>query len=172
MLVEHPFSADWKLREPKPTERARAVYRFAAAVAPGKSTTVTVVEERQLEQVVSLANLRSDVIELYLRAPEVSEKVKEALQEVAGRQQSLAALRAQLRRNETRVKEIGAEQRRIRDNMARLSRTSELYQRYVQILTKQEDELGELRQRLGELRVRQDTQQKALDAYLLSLDLD
>ncbi|MHC4548590.1 MAG: hypothetical protein ACYTEZ_07415 [Planctomycetota bacterium] len=172
VLVEHPFQADWKLLRPVATERTREVYRFAVPVDPGRKGEVAVVEERQLEQVTRLTSLARDAIELYLRAPAVSAAVKEALTKIAALQHELGQTATELRRRETRVKETAQEQRRIRDNMARLDRTSQLYARYVQILTKQEDALAQLHQRIEELRDLKARQQRALDEYLLSLEID
>lgn len=55
--------------------------------------------------------------------------------------------------------------------MEQLAQNSELYGRYVKILTDQEDELATTRKQIAELRCRQAPQKKALDDFLLSLDL-
>ena len=172
VLVEHPFAADWKLIEPKAHERTRDVYRFALPVKAGGGGSVTVVEERQMEQTVILTREANAAIEIYVRAPSISGPVKEALAKVVAMKTALAKTVAALRREERRVSEIEREQKRIRENMSRLTRNSPLYARYVKTLTEQEDELASIRDRASKLRDEQSTQQDALDRYLLLLDVE
>jgi len=169
VLVEHPFQADWTLLGPKETERTREVYRFEVPLAPGGSASLDVVEQRTLDQVVALTNLGDDAIAIYLRAPVVDASVKASLEKLVALRHELSGTMTELQAREARVKEIGEDQRRIRENMGRLDRTSQLYQRYTQILTNQEDELLGLTQKIDELRARAAAQRKAIDDFLLSL---
>jgi hypothetical protein len=171
VLVEHPFEADWKLLRPEAPERTRDAYRFAADVKPGEKAQIGVAEERQLAQSVALANLGDEAIEFYIRAPVVSEKVREALAKVAAMKQQLSQTNGELQRNIQQVAEISQDQKRIRENMAQLDRTSQIYQRYVKTLSEQEDKLGAIQQRILELREEESKQRRALDEYLLSLDI-
>jgi hypothetical protein len=170
VLIEHPFEADWKLLRPDPIERTRDAYRFAADVKPGESAQIAVAEERQLAQVIALSNLRDDAIEIYLRSPVVSDKVREALSKVVEMKQQLSRTNADLQQQLQQVSEIGQDQKRIRENMAQLDRTSQIYQRYVKTLTDQEDKLATLQAAILDLRDSLSKQQKALDDYLLTLD--
>lgn len=171
VLVEHPFEADWKLLRPEAAERTRDAYRFRADVKAGEKAQIEVAEERQLAQNVAISNLGSDAIAFYIRAPVVSEKVREALGKVAAMQQGLSQTNAELQRNVQQVAEISQDQRRIRENMAQLDRTSQIYQRYVKTLSEQEDKLATIQQKILDLREEDSKQKKALDDYLLSLDL-
>jgi hypothetical protein len=172
VLVEQPFEADWKLLRPDASERTRDAYRFEREVAPGARAQVDVAEERQVAQSIALSSLGSEAIAYYIRAPVVSAKVREALEKVAAMQQQLSVVTNEIRQNEQKVAEIGRDQGRIRDNMARLERTSQLYQRYVKTLTDQEDQLAAIQQRLAELRDAEAKQRRALEEYLLSLDIE
>jgi len=170
VLVEHPFRSDWKLVSPKePTERTRDVYRFELVVGAGDTKTLEVVEERHVDQSVSIRNLNDRSIGFYLRAREVPEDVRAALRQVVALKSGLAKTASDLKRKETRVREIDQEQRRIRENMARLAQNSPLYARYVEKLTKQEDELETLRKEIVALRDRRGQQQKTLDDYIANL---
>lgn len=171
VLVEHPFEADWKLLRPEPPERTRDAYRFRADVKPGEKAQIEVAEERQIAQNIAISNLGSDAIAFYIRAPVVSEKVREALGKVAAMQQGLSATNAELQRNVQQVAEISQDQRRIRENMGQLDRTSQIYQRYVKTLSEQEDKLATIQQRILDLRDEDAKQRKTLDEYLLSLDV-
>jgi len=171
VLIEHPFDANWKLLKPEPEERTRDAYRFAADVKPGERAQIEVAEERQLAQSVALSNLGNDAIEVYLRSPVVSDKVREALTKVAAMKQQLSQTTAELQQNMQQVTEIGQDQKRIRENMAQLDRTSQIYQRYVKSLTEQEDKIGAIQARILDLRAEELKARKALEDYLLSLDL-
>jgi hypothetical protein len=172
MLLEHPFDPDWVLDElAKPAGRTRDVYHFATTVEAGKLEKLAVAERRRLDQTVILSDLPIEAIKIYLSAETIGPAVRDALGKVVEMRRDLEGTTFELRRRETRVKEIDQEQNRIRQNMERLPQNSDLYGRYVQILTTHEDELASLRKQMTELRERQDEQRKALDDYLLSLDI-
>jgi predicted RNase H-like nuclease (RuvC/YqgF family) len=91
----------------------------------------------------------------------------------------LIALRDQLdqtaaRRSnlEQRIKEISAEQGRIRENMGKLAQNSELYARYVTKLGQQETEIEGLRKEIQAQKAAEDGQRRALNDYLLGLEID
>jgi len=71
---------------------------------------------------------------------------------------------------EARVVEIGKDQARIRENMDRLSQSSDLYKRYVKTLTEEEDELAKLREEIAKLRDQESAQRKEVNAFILSVE--
>ena len=173
VLVEHPFHPDWKLTEPtKAPERSRDVYRFPVEVAADTSATLRVREERQFDERVELTNLDPNVIAIYLRAPAVGEKVKEALRKVVELRDRVAQTAAERGRREQRVNEIGQEQSRIRENMGKLAQNSDLYNRYIKKLDKQETELDDLRKEIAQLQDTEARQQRELEEYLLGLEVE
>ena len=172
VLVEHPYQPDWTLASPKePLERTRDVYRFAVPVAAGKSATLAVVQTRTVEQSVALSSLGSDQVSLYLKNPAVTPAVKAALQKLAGMQAALSATSSQRTAKETRVADIAGDQARIRQNMDRLSQTSDLYKRYVKTLSDEEDELAKLRDDIARLRDQEAVQSREIAAYIQGLDV-
>lgn len=172
VLIEHPFRADWQLTAPNAaTERTRDVYRFAVNVAPGEGTRLRVREEKPLQQSVVLADSGPDVLAYYLRAPQVSDKVKEALQRVSGLRDRLDQTVQQVRRLDQQIRDISQEQARIRENMGRLAQNSELYNRYVRKLDQQESEIEKLRQDIEALKQTEEQQRRELNEYLMGLDI-
>lgn len=173
VLVEHPYRASWDLIKPKePTERTREVYRFEVAVDPEKTATLTVAEQHQLSETLQLTDAGPDVIALYIKAKQVSPKVKAALEKVVALRDALSKTAAEKNRREQRSNEIAQEQTRIRENMTRLSQSSELYTRYVKKLDEQESELETLRKEIERLRNDEARQQRELNDYLLGLEVD
>ena len=136
IIIEHPISSGFNLVEPKqPMETARGLYRFSLPVDKGKSVKLSVVEDRMVEQSVAFTNLPSDRIDLYLRAKNVSQAIKDALQKLVGLKAKLAEASVARARLEEQVRAIYADQDRIRSNMAKLSKSSDLYKKYEKTLS-------------------------------------
>lgn len=173
VLIEQPFDPAWKLVEPKePAEQTRDLYRFAVLAQPGRTAELKVAEERQLDERVALNNLDDGTIHYYLNAPAVSQAVKDALAEIIRRKREIEDA-VQARQNaEQQVSIVDQEQARIRQNMAQLDRNSELYNRYVQKFSEQEDRVEQLRQQIAQLSEREQSLRKALDDYLLGLEVE
>jgi hypothetical protein len=173
VLIEHPYRSDWELLEPKEAqERTREVYRFLVPVEPDKTAKLTVREEKPLSESVELASTGPDVIVYYLKSKQVSAKVKQALEKMVSLRDTLNQTLEEKARREQRVTEISQEQSRIRENMARLSSSSELYTRYVKKLDEQETELDELRRQIERLKDQEARQQRDLNDYLLNLEVE
>jgi hypothetical protein len=172
VLIEHPFRADWQLASPSTaTERTREVYRFAVTVDPGPGTRLRVREEKPLQQSVALSDAGSDVLTYYMRATQVSDKVKQALQRVSTLRDKLDQTVQQRRRLEQQIQEISQEQARMRENMGRLAQNSELYNRYVRKLDQQETEIDKVRKDIETLKGTEEQQRKELNDYLMGLDI-
>jgi hypothetical protein len=173
VLIEHPFRADWQLKQPSETaERSRDTYRFPITVDAGKSARLRVREEKQFDEAVQITNMDSDAIGFYLHAREVSSRVKSALQEVVRLRDRLNQTVHERERRLGRIEEIGKEQARIRENMTRLAQNSELYTRYVKKLDQQETEIENLRQEIEKIQATEVRQSQELNEYLLKLEVD
>ena len=172
VIVEHPISSGFNLVEPKqPMETARGLYRFSLPVDKGKSTKLSVVEDRMIDQSVALTNLPSDRIELYLRTRNVSQAVKDALQKLVALKGKLADATAARQRIEEQVKSIYADQDRIRSNMGKLSRDSDLYKKYEKTLSDQENTLFKLDADLDKAKTDEAARKKEVDTYVQSVDV-
>jgi len=172
VLIEYPVESEWKLVAPKePAEKTRDKYRFAVEAKPGEPAKLLVEEERTEGQQIGLSNMDDHMIRIYVSAPEVSDRVKAALTEVVKQRQSIQQVADMREQLQQRIKEIGEDQARIRENMLRLARTSEIYKTYVKKFSDQETEIEKLRAEIVELQTRENQLRKALDDYLVGLDL-
>ena len=172
VLIEHPLRTDWDLVAPaEAQETTRSNYRFLVEVPAGGTEELLVVQERQIDRTVMLANIDDSRITYFLSARNVDRRVKQALEGLAERKAALARTAGQLQEQERKVDTIHREQSRIRENMARLDRDSDLYKRYVGLLDDQEDLLEEALSNIEDLRSREQRQREELDRYLMSLDL-
>ena len=172
VLVEHPLNADWELVAPaKADETTRNAYRFLVEVGPGKTEELLVAQERQLDRTVLLSNISDNQISFFQSARSVDRRIKQALEGLAERKTALSQTVSQRQEEERKVNTIHREQSRIRENMARLEKTSDLYKRYVALLNDQEDQLERALSAIEDLRIKEQQQREELDRYILSLDL-
>jgi hypothetical protein len=172
VLIEHPFRADWTLAAPTAAaERTRDLYRFLVPVEAGGKAQLRVREERQIKQTVVLTDSAS-AFAIYLEEKQISAKVKDALKRLIALRDQVDQTATQRSNLEQRIKEISAEQGRIRENMGKLAQNSELYARYVTKLGQQETEIEALRKEIQAKKTAEDGQRRALNDYLLGLEID
>ena len=173
LLVEHPREEPWKLVAPeKPAETTRDRYRFAVTAEPGKPVTREVAEEQQMLQQLALVNTDDSTILFFTNAKQTSPAVKEALTAVIERKREIERFVQERAKREQEVNVVGQEQERIRQNMAQLERTSDLYTRYVQKFAVQEDRVETLRKEVADLQAKELEARRALDDYLQQLELN
>jgi hypothetical protein len=172
VLIEYPIEPEWKLLEPKkPTEKTRDLYRFAVEAKPGVPATLNVELERTDVQNVAINNLGDNVVEFYLQMKVVSPQVKDALREVVKRKHEIEQIAVQKQQIAQKINDIVQDQNRIRQNMGQLDRNSDVYKNYVKKFSDQESEIERLRTETGELNKKEAALRKALDEYLMNLDL-
>ncbi len=172
VLIEHPLDANWKLVAPaEPEETSRNHYRFGVDAEPKKPVVLEVREEQTQSQQIALTNLNDRAIAFYVASPVVSEAAKKALQEIVRRKQEITTTEAQRKTLEKQIYAIGEDQARIRHNMEQLDRNSDLYKTYVKKFTDQETQIEHLREQIAELQAKHDQLQKALDEYLMGLNI-
>jgi hypothetical protein len=172
VLIESALEPDWKLVAPaKPEEKTRDRYRFAVAAKPGEPAKLHVEEERTGSQQIALWNLDEGTAGIYVRAKVVGDKVKAALAWIVQRKTELNQASQKRSQLQQKIQEIGEDQSRIRENMQRLDQGSDLYKRYVKKLSDQEDEVERVRAEIQQTQSQQNTLHKAIDEYMMGLDL-
>jgi hypothetical protein len=173
ILIEQPRDADWTVADSKEwgdVEETRSFLRLAIDAPAKKTTRVHTAEKRTVSesQVLAMAVSAPIVVE---RSGSFSDDVKKALAEIRARQLVIATVadrRASLTR---RLRAIDEEQSRIRQNMAQLDRTTDLYHSYVKKLTDQEEELTKLRAALETATTEETKSREALDEFVQKLDV-
>ncbi|MCK4660308.1 MAG: DUF4139 domain-containing protein [Phycisphaerae bacterium] len=172
VLVEHPYNADWKLVEPKDVyERTGVLYRFKVETVAGKTSKLTVREERITDQSVVIRNAGRDRITHYLRAKVISKSVREALERVARMRASLEQQEREAERLRSKLRSINQEQGRLRSNLGAVRQGSDLYRRYISKLEKQETEIEQTQGALAEVEAEIERKRRELDNYLLNLNV-
>ncbi len=172
VLIECPIEAAWTLvSPPKPVQKTRDLYRFGVTAKPGEPVKLEVEEQRTNRQQVALTNIDDGTIEIYLSAKAVSDKVKAALAQVVKRKHELEQVVAGVQQRQQRIRDIGEDQARIRQNMMQLDRNTDVYKNYVKKFSEQEAEIEKLRGQIAGLNDQVTELRKALDEYLMGLDL-
>ncbi|MFN3649368.1 MAG: hypothetical protein ACK47B_07275 [Armatimonadota bacterium] len=172
LLVQQAKDEGFDLAQPKTAaEITPEAYRFRVTVAPGETEKLTVSTERPVTETVALLDADLDLLLTYTRNDRVSPEVKRALEELVTRRRKITELQGRRAAVEAELKEIDAEQARIRQNMERLDRNSPLYMQYVQKLTEQEAQIETLRAEQRRLRQQEAEAQQELRQYLDSLSV-
>jgi len=140
-------------------------------VEPRKSREYLVKSENTGSQNFLIADMNFDQITGFLRETAVSAPLKTALQEVLNRRAKITALQAQRTGQEAALKDIEADQARMRDNMGRLTNDSDLYKKYVAKLTAQEERIDAVREEIVRLRTAEAEAQAGLKAFVNGLDI-
>jgi hypothetical protein len=172
VLIEHPINGDWELVAPaRAEETTRSAYRFLVEIDAAGREELLVAQERQIDRTVMLSNINDSQILYFMNADNVDRRVERALEGLTERKTALEQTVRLRTEEERKINTIHREQSRIRENMSRLDRDSDLYKRYVGLLDEQEDLLEEALSKIEDLRTQEQRQREELDRYILSLDL-
>ncbi len=172
VILEQEISGDWVLVEPKePYEKTPTLSRFKVDVAPGESKSLAVRMETSRGEQIMLTNLGGEQIDIYLAMKVITEPVKKALTRLIELRTALDETRRNTSRLNDEINTIGTEQGRIRENMKVLSQNSDVYRRYEKKLGEQETRVEKLRSEIAVSQEKEQTQLRAMEEYLLSLDL-
>jgi hypothetical protein len=172
LMVEHPLTASAALAEPASFyERTDSLYRFVLPLPAGGERTLTVREERPLEEGILLAQLRPDLLAAYVSNQEIPQAVRQALQQgVELRQRAEDAERA-LAAAEARRNRLAAEQDRIRQNLEAAGNQTPQGQEYLRRMALLDEDIDALNSAAAEAEEKLRAAQSAFDAYLAGLSL-
>ncbi|MFH1478111.1 MAG: DUF4139 domain-containing protein [Verrucomicrobiota bacterium] len=172
-LIEHPLRHDWELVEPaKGIEKTRDAYRFRLTLDGGKSRDIPFREQRLEPEIIMLANIQSDQVQFFISQKNISDKLRQALKELAGMQAMLSAVRQERQQKEQRVGSIAEEQKRIRANMQTVAKNSESYSMWERKLVQQEKDLDQLNVDLEKLRADEQARNATIAKFLAELNVE
>jgi hypothetical protein len=173
LLIEHPYRPEFKLVTPeKFNERARDVYRFEVKVEAGGKAELPVMEERDIQQSVTLTNTDDNTMRFFLNHKVSSPKLKTALTEALALKAKVNAAIEDIRQNERRLNDIRTDQQRLRENLKTVPPDSEAHKRYVKKFDQQETEIEQLQDTIKKLQDKEFKERKAYEAFLGTLDVE
>jgi hypothetical protein len=173
LIIEHPRSPGWDL--PKQSnitvELAKGVYRMAVELTPGKDRAISVVTSRPGEEKVVLTSLTAPRIRAFAASTTLSKGIRDAFARMGELMAEIERHKEQVAKLTREKNDIFNDQRRIRDNMRRVTNRSQLYQRYVKKLESQEDRLHAIETRLDAARAAERKAQEALADYMEKVNI-
>jgi hypothetical protein len=172
VLVEHPVRNDFKLVDTdKPTETASDFYRFQLKVAPGKTETLAVNEERIFNSQVAITNSGDDQIRFFINETASSPGVKAALQKALDLRWELNKTTREIAELQRQLNVITTDQTRLRANLKETPGGSPLAKRYLDKLNEQETQIEQYQADVKRLQGVEHSQKKAFDDYLANLNV-
>jgi hypothetical protein len=173
LLIEHSVTPGWKLVKPKPDETTPASYRFAAALPAQGVARLAVAEEHEIENSTAVTSLTPDILVRYIQNRALSAAARSQLETIAAKKREIADADSELRRTEADLRDLDAEQDRLRQNINTLRNVAgqqEQVNRYAADLAKGDIRITQLRDRLSELRRRKATLENELNALIEKLE--
>ena len=119
-----------------------------------------------------LSEIGLDDIRIFLRAKVISPKVKEALERVVTLRTELDTVTRQRTRLEQQRTEAVAEQGRIRENLKTLDKNTDAYQRQLKSFDEVDARIADLGKQVAAARDQEEQKRKALQDYLLTLEVE
>ena len=170
LVVIHPRASGWEIAgDAQPVSETASAYRFETSVPAGASRTLTVTEERVRSQSISLQTIGDDQIGFYLSQRTIDDETARTLERIRSLRSTLADRERERRSIEQEMDDIFRAQERIRSNLGVLESDTDLYRRYVETLTSQEEQLEELQSDLRRARERESEARSALREFIESL---
>jgi hypothetical protein len=170
LMLEHPLTAAAALTEPASFyERTDSLYRFVLTLPAGGERTLTVREERPLEEGIILAQLRPDALASYVSNQEIPEEVRRALRRGVELRQQAEEAKAALTGLEARRARLTADQDRIRQNLEAAGNQTPQGQEYLRRMILLDEDIDRLDITGAEEKAR--AAQSAFEAYLAGLSL-
>jgi hypothetical protein len=173
VMIEHPVRNDFKLiNTDKPEETASDFYRFQVKVAPGKTETQTVTEERDVAGNIQLTNSNDDQLRFFIGQTASSGKVKHALKKAIDLRWELSKTQREIAELEKQLKVITDDQVRLRANLKEMPSTAAAYKRYLEKFDQQETQIEKYQDDIKKLQGVEHNQKKDFEDYLNNLDVD
>jgi hypothetical protein len=136
LIIEHPLRQGYVLLNQKPKEKTPTAYRFEIPLAAGANDSFAVSEERIYEQSYAVMSLTPDVLLSYVSNRSLSDAARQQLQRIAAQKTAIAENDRALQDAERQIRDLTADEERIRRNISSLNSVSG-QQQQVQMYAKQ-----------------------------------
>lgn len=177
VYVEHPLRDKWALSDDtlKPVEKTASFYRFRVEVAPRSTFELPVTERQTLMDTYALADLNQQYLELFVSRKFVDDETRLGLEKIIQLKGQITAVNDRIAATDRETGEIGADQKRLRENISTLKDTAETKQliaRYVAKAGEQETRLEQLGKEKREAVLERTRLQSQLSAAIRDLTLN
>jgi hypothetical protein len=156
LIVEHPARHMYRLVSPaQPKEKTPSGYRFEVPVPASGEAAFAVDEERLLDRTYMISSINDDFLVSLVQNKSLSAQARQGLEQISVKKREIAGTDRAMAGFEQQSRELAADQQRVRENIATLSRVTgqqEQVQRYSQQLAAIETQLAALRDKTAEAR--------------------
>jgi len=173
VLIEHPVRNDFKLMDTdKPAETASDFYRFEVKVAPGKTETQKVTEERIVGSSVQISTSNDEQIRYFINQTVSSPKVKDGLKEALKLKGEVEKTTREIQELERQLKVITDDQARLRANLREMPATAAAYKRYLEKFDQQETQIEDYQKQVKTLQGVEHKQLKEFEDFLANFSAE
>jgi hypothetical protein len=172
LMIEHPLRQGYTLLNQKPAEKTASAYRFEIQLAPGGTQEFPVSEERVYDQTYQVTSLTPDIILSYVSNRTLGDAGRGQLQHIADQKRQLAGNNGALEEAQGQVRDLTADEERIRQNIGSLNNVSgqqQQVQNYARQLDAHEQQLAVLRDRQAELQKKKTALETELNKLIEAL---
>ena len=176
VVVEHPARPDWTLATGiTPVESTSVVHRFRLTVLPGQTTTLDVDEVKPGATTYSINDFHRDRLLVMAGPGNARAALERAMAPVFAKSVELDGIERDLEKRNEEIQTIGADQQRVRENLASLQRSRNerrLLERYTRQLESQEDRLDTLKREVAALIEQQSRTARELSQLIAAVAID
>ncbi|MEE8538760.1 MAG: hypothetical protein V3S54_03015, partial [Woeseiaceae bacterium] len=173
LLFEHPRMPGWTLAKPpeKETQLTDKHYRIRHRIKKGEEAKFEVVLERPRLSKIVLNGLSRAQLVGYAKTGKLDDGLRQAFARMAELKRQVESQELRLKRATEVQQEIFKDQKRIRDNLYRVPRNTDLHRRYLTKLDTQENKLERTLKEIETAKKDVDRAKKALADYIGKLKL-
>lgn len=173
VVLEHPRQGGWTITSPDPAgvEQTDNFFRIPHPVAAGATDKVTVTTELPRVETHALVDVTASFIEANTTNASLSEPQRQAFEKMREMRRDIDTAEAEIAQSNAERDRIFEEQKRIRENLSAVPDRSDLAQRYLGELGKQEDELAALTTRIKDAETRRNEARQRLAEFVGDLTL-
>lgn len=174
VIIEHPRQHQYKLVQPNPedVEKTKTHYRIRMSAQPGESRTMNVILQHDGQQSMRIMDLTYQQLKAYTSATHrLTPRMRELFEKMAGMRLAVDNIDTKIRQLDDDRQSIFNDQQRIRENLRAIPNNTDISQRYLKNLSKQEDKLEEIAVYQAELEVERDKQLKNLKDMIAEIKI-
>lgn len=172
IVLEHPKTDGWELKDIKPVEETQNLYRFDLSVEAGKTIATKVIQERTDVSQVGVFDYDIKTLVTWQQQGKVSKAVLDAITEAGRKQGVINSLQNTLSETDKAIDTAKRDQTQLVDMMNKLDRQNPNYATFSTRLGKSTEKLEEAEKTRAATAVSLEKAHKDLNDYLASLNLD
>lgn len=173
VIIEHPKMGDYKLvsPDPKTVEVTDKYYRIKLSVKAGDKKVMPVVLENEIWQSWGIVSLPTDQLLSYATSRgNLDAKTRQAFKKMADIRRDIDVLDQKISQLDYQRQVIFTDQDRVRENLKSLTSKSEIQEKYLEKLNKQEERIGKIDTDRETLSSQRDARQAELSALVAGLE--